>query len=678
MYFGTQYYRPPFPEKEVWERDIKHIKALNFNVVKLWAVWNWIERKPNNFNFSELDELVSICEKHDLKVIINTIPEGAPYWTAIGYEDAFYRTADGHKVDYSGAPNMPSAGWPGLCQDSQRALELICRFINKTAAYFEANDTVIAIDVWNEPHLEPMFDYSGQLLCYCEHSIRKFISWLQKRYGKLEELNNSWFRKYTSWDQVMPPSRFGTSADMMDWRRFWLYNIADWLKERVSAARRGAPGKIIQSHAACSAYMGAQNEGGLGNELGDEFLLAKEVDVFGFSSFPLRSIMEDHIIEHMINAEIIAESSREKLFYQVELQGGAFKGGLLGSLVPSAEDIRQWNLNVIASGGKGVIYWQYSPEPAGMESPGFGLVNANSSDTPRSLSAADCARRFNQKYLTEAKRVLPQNGIYLSRTSDLLTYAVREETKYNHSFKGIYKILLDRGIPVRFIHEDYLDKIMSEKLKALYLPMTLALSDKEKALLIKFAYDGGTLIVEGCTGMYNENGKMDMSFSFLHSLFGMENIGIAAIKEEHLYTKLLNDSKSFGCMYYRQLFEKADDKCKVIAYFSDNRPAALMKIFGKGRVLWLAGFAGIEYNSTRHKQTGDFIASMFKATGYSEIEVMDTQDMLVRLLEDCDYYYIVAVNHSNNIKKLTLKIKEGGTVKATIKAKDGEIIKVTK
>lgn len=678
MYFGTQYYRPPFPEKEVWERDITHIKALNFNVVKLWAVWNWIEKKPNNFNFSELDELVSICEKHDLKVIINTIPEGAPYWTATGYEDAFYRTADGHKVDYSGAANMPSAGWPGLCSDSQRALELICRFINKTAAYFEANDTVIAIDVWNEPHLEPMFDYSGQLLCYCEHSIRRFISWLQKRYGKLEELNNSWFRKYTSWDQVMPPSRFGTSADMIDWRRFWLYNLADWLKERVSAAKRGAPSKIIQSHTAFSAYMGAQNEGGLGNELGDEFLLAKTVDVFGFSSFPLWLMGEDHVIGHLINAEIIAEASREKPFYQVELQGGAGKAGFLGGLVPSAEDIRQWNLNVIAAGGKGVIYWQYLPEPAGMESPGFGLVNSDGSDTPRSLSAGDCASKFSQKYLTEAKRVLPQNGIYLSRTSDLLSYASREETKYNNSFKGIYKILFDRGIPVRFVHEDYLDKIISEELEVLYLPMTLALSDKEKALLIKFAYDGGTLIVEGCTGMYNENGKMDMSFSFLHSLFGMENINIEAIKEEHLYAKLLNDTGSLGCMYYRQLFEKNDDECKVTARFSDNQPAALMKTFGKGRILWLAGFVGAEYNSTKHEQTGDFVSSMFKATGYSAIEVLDAQGMLVRLLEDSCYYHIIAVNHSDNTKKMIVKMRGGSMVEAQIKAKDGKIIKVAK
>ena len=247
MYFGTQYYRPPFPYKEYWRRDIEHIRKLNFNVVKLWAVWNWIEPVPNQFDFSELDELVGICRKNGLKVIINTIPEGAPYWTAKGFEDSFYKTADGEILYYSGAANLPSAGWPGLCPDSEEALRLMCNFIYEVCKHYSGDDTVFCIDVWNEPHLEPMFDYSNRLLCYCSHSQEKFRKWLKEKYFSLDNLNNAWFRKYVSWDQVEAPRRFGTAADMMDWRRFWLYNLADWLKCRVDAARKGSPGKLVQT-----------------------------------------------------------------------------------------------------------------------------------------------------------------------------------------------------------------------------------------------------------------------------------------------------------------------------------------------------------------------------------------------------------------------------------------------
>ena len=75
MYFGAQYYRPPFPDRTCWERDFLNMKQLGFHVVKLWAVWNDIERKPDHFVFDDLDRLTELAGKNGLKVIINTIPE---------------------------------------------------------------------------------------------------------------------------------------------------------------------------------------------------------------------------------------------------------------------------------------------------------------------------------------------------------------------------------------------------------------------------------------------------------------------------------------------------------------------------------------------------------------------------------------------------------------------------
>ena len=38
MYYGAQYYRPPFPGGECWQRDFENMQALGFTCVKLWAV----------------------------------------------------------------------------------------------------------------------------------------------------------------------------------------------------------------------------------------------------------------------------------------------------------------------------------------------------------------------------------------------------------------------------------------------------------------------------------------------------------------------------------------------------------------------------------------------------------------------------------------------------------------
>jgi hypothetical protein len=36
------------------------MKTLDFNTVKLWAVWSWSERRPGEFYFDDLDELVAL------------------------------------------------------------------------------------------------------------------------------------------------------------------------------------------------------------------------------------------------------------------------------------------------------------------------------------------------------------------------------------------------------------------------------------------------------------------------------------------------------------------------------------------------------------------------------------------------------------------------------------------
>ena len=61
MRYGSQYFRPPHPAKENWQKDMQNMHTLGFNTVKLWAVWNTIERTEGSFDFSDLDELVRIA-----------------------------------------------------------------------------------------------------------------------------------------------------------------------------------------------------------------------------------------------------------------------------------------------------------------------------------------------------------------------------------------------------------------------------------------------------------------------------------------------------------------------------------------------------------------------------------------------------------------------------------------
>lgn len=680
VYFGAQYYRPPFPDRTCWERDFLNMKQLGFHVVKLWAVWNDIEREQDHFVFDDLDRLTELAGKNGLKVIINTIPEGAPYWLYEAYPDCLYETVEGKKITMGGPANLPTGGWPGLCMDNPEVSDLVCNFIFRTAEHYRDNSSVIILDVWNEPHLEPMFDYKNELLCACGASIRAFRDWLKVRYGSLERLNEAWFRRYSDWEEIVPPPRFGTYTDMMDWRRFWLYNLAGWLKRRVEAARRGAPGKLIQTHSASADYMGASSNGALGIELSDEFLLAREVDVFGLSSFPkwlMGETKRDYDLSHLLQSEIICAASREKVFYQAELQGGAGVPGFLAHKVPKREDIRIWNWNTIAAGGKGVVYWQYAPEPAGMESPGFGLTGFNGENTERSLEAGRCAKLFEAYELDRSRPVPAINGIYLSRNADLLLFAAgAQEEKYAHSIYGVFKSCTEGGIPVRFVHGDYMESAWEEGLRVLYVPMSLSLSDEEQSRILEFAGMGGRVVLEAAAGLYSEMGEISAGGSsspcpMLEAAFGAEEISLDAGDGE---IPVLDKVGAVLCegLYYRQTMKAA--RGKVTGWFEDGTPAMAEVEYGKGVIRWTGTFPGAAVKDAGSRAAAEFIQKQFKAEGYSLFSVLEAPELIVRLLQTENGPVMAVVNQTPENRPLFAREWTGKEWSLEVPGYDGVLL----
>ncbi|MDD4850514.1 MAG: beta-galactosidase [Gemmiger sp.] len=669
MYYGAQYYRPPFPNQDCWQRDMENMRKLGFTCVKLWAVWNWIEREPGCFCFEDLDALVGLAKQNGLAVILNTIPEGAPYWTDAGNKNDLYRTADGQVVEYGGPANLPTAGWPGHCMDDDAFAGLVSNFIEQTARHFRQEKAVVCIDVWNEPHLEPMFDYRENMLCYCPHSVEKFRNWLQKKYSSIEALNTAWYRTYRDWNEVTPPPRFGTWADMLDWRKFWLDNMRRWLDLRVAACRRGAPDIKVQTHVAYSGILGNAGEGGLGNELGDEFSLARGVDVFGLSSFPLWLMGKDHIYRHFMHNAMVAEAAHGKPFYQVELQGGAGKPGLLGGQVPTARDVALWNWNTVVAGGKGSVYWQYAPEPAGLESPGFGLTGFLGENTPRSLSAGKCAAEFTACPALENAHSAPiLNAVYVSRSSDLLCFSAGKlEKLYAGGLSGAFRAAYQKSIPIRFFHQDEIDELPTSGIATLYVPMPLVLSAHEAEKMQQFAKAGGTLVCEACPGLYREDGLLEQNATVLKKLFGLRHVEIEAIPDgEQVHAIWHGNGECFSGQLYRQVV-KEKSGVNILAKFEDGTPAVTEYICGKGRAVWIGTYPAYRFEQSKDPAAADAITRWMQPQGYSILRRLSSTRVmqddislapLVRLLETEDEWILAAVNHTKLPVSITAEFAE--------------------
>jgi beta-galactosidase GanA len=659
--FGTQYYRPPFPDRNAWSADLDLIVASGMNTVKLWAVWSWIERTAGFYYFEDLDELMELCRAKGLQVVINVIPEGSPYWLERLHPDARYRSHDGLVLEFSGAANMPSGGWPGLCRDKAEVANLANRFLKEVARRYGSHPNLIALDVWNEPHIDPAFDYPDKIFCYCEFSKRKFVDWLKQKYESVEVINRTWYRAYAGWEDITAPTRFGTYPDMIDWRLFWLENHANWLAERVQAVKEIAPETLAMTHVPFSGYFGGSGKGGLGQTLTDEFLLAQKVEQFGLTSFP-KWLMQNDFVQHLMNVELVAAAACGKPFWQSELQSGGGLWGAYGSSVASAEEIRLWNWGALAGGAKGIMYWQWKPEPSGMESPGFGLTELDGQLSVRTKAAQSVARRVSDAEGLETATLLrPVNGIYVSRTSALFTFAAgRSDALYAESLYGVYQAFFDEGIPVRFIHGDQLRDSCGAELKTLYVPAALALSPDELDNLIAFVMGGGTLVVEACTGLFDHTGLLQPRSPLFEEAGGLKNQVVDSLDRlEVTWADSGQTKKGFSGRYYRQTFNFREKDVEVLASFENGEPAVCLRRSGKGTIVWIGTLCSIA-GQTRFTEERPMTKWAVR-NGYTEIQSLCVpQNTFLRLFRSENASFgLIAINYNMEPVEVRVEAQNG-------------------
>lgn len=406
--------------------------------------------------------------------------------------------------------------------------------------------------------------------------------------------------------------------------------------------------------------------------------------MFGLSSFPKWLMGREHIYRHLLHNEMISEAAHGKVFYQVELQGGAGKPGLLGGEVPDARDVKLWNWNTILAGGKGSMYWQYAAEPAGIESPGFGLTGFLGENTERSLAAGEMARYFINSGMDNAKKVPAVNAIYVSRKTDVLCFSAdKKEEMYAGSLSGVFQAAYRRSIPIRFFHEDFLDELPESGIRFLYLPMLLSISAKEIEAFKRFVEAGGTLVAEAGVGLYSDHGVLNENQAALRELFGLEHREIQGLPDwgdVELFDQ--ENGHVYTGRFYRQVVVPGSD-CIVKARFADGEAAITERSAGAGKAVWIGSYLGYPYEKKHEKSTGELLTSYMNPAGYEALESIEVSaaesDLplapVVRLLADGEKRFLLVVNHTEKPAEIRVKAKgESKCFTIHLEASEGTVI----
>lgn len=594
---GFQYYRAPTPLQKNWASDLKKLREDGFNTVKYWLQWRWNEPEEGVFDFSDVDALMDLAAENGLKVVLNIILDVAPVWL-------FERFSDAHMITNSGEKLLPRAteyrqigGAPGPCLHHPEATALRMRFVEQCAARYADHPALWVWDVWNEPELsvgikrEPLVP---DLLCYCEHSIGRFRTWLEKKYGTISGLNARWGRNYRSFAQAEAPRRRGTTADMIDWRLFFNDTITEDYRLRVEAVKRFDGAHPVMCHTVPPPLFNGVSC------CSDDFALGRIGDMFGNS-----------VGSSALASNILRSAVRDKDIINSEVHA-VYGSSLNGFHRPDFNDMLRHIFIPMTNGVKGWLFWQYRPEILGSESPAWGSVDLKGRDTPwhRDLKEILGFLKRHETLILADRPHRGKVGICLSKRSEIYSWIATHGTEvYDQSLQGVYSLLRRSNLSIEFFTDEELETCKLSGFELVWFPAAFCMTPEQTAAVADYTAQGGTAVFEAFAGMINLDtglhedtlpgcGLAELSGVELDSVFST-----AMIENAYDWKLVMNvDSDEISMRMgeipmkgakYLLRYSYAD--AEVLAEFSDGTPAVFRRKNGAGSVVQIATLFGAAY-----------------------------------------------------------------------------------
>ena len=590
MNLGTQYYRAPFPESQYWEDDLARMRDAGLNTVQLWVVWGWIEPAPDEFRFDDYDRLVELAGEKGLGVVLSTIAAIHPYWIHREVPDSEMVDHMGRKVVSSNRGECHFGLTPGGCTDHPGVWRRMEHFLKTVAERYRKVDHLRGWDAWNELRWNVQSD---GLVCFCDHTVRAFRSWLEEEHGSLDGLNRNWKRRYASWKDVSPgklPNRPFT--EMMAFEHFITVRANRLGKARCDTIKAVDPDRPVTVHAGQPCPLWAGNAENHPVNRGNDWGFADQLDGIGCSSFPKWQGMDD--ADFGIRVEFVKSAARDKRVWLSEVQGGRAAHGFTVHEPVDALSQQRWIWNGFACGADTILFWCWRDEVFGRESGGFGLTGADglAGDRLEAMKKTGALLEKHEDLLTAYEPCRPEVGVLFSPQTYYLNWALEGSAgRAATALRGYMRALVRLSIPVTVVEEDHLEAL--DDLRILFLPRLLVTSPEMEDALEDFVRNGGTLVCESECGAFDRAGLYRYPQDrFLQRLAGVREVGRRTLTEENLHAAL--DGRGLTLAAAQWLTPWLVPEGEVWCEHPDG--ALLVRVpAGKGTVVLIGSYLGDAY-----------------------------------------------------------------------------------
>ena len=611
-YYGTQYYRAPTPLPDVWEEDLRRAKAMGLGYIQLRMQWRWHERREGEFCFDDSDRLFELAADAGLSVVVKFMLETAPAWLFRKYccqriaPDGLPIVAGSHSAYYVGG------WWP--CFENPDVRCEAERFIQIVTQRYRKRENLLLFNAWNELNSSPVGD------CACPSCRDRYRNWLKDSFKTIEALNGAYGKAWGKFSEIDPPARYEDYAELYLWRLFRAEEMSDrlrWVTQCIKAEDSVHPVMAHVSHV-----------NGIGDILCatvDDRDLAGQVDFLGASlSMDGNGVRTSYPCWPFFCNDSMRSVSPYYWIHEV------YTNNFNWDTPYTADDIRTHVWACLASGARGMTYWQFRAERLGSESNACGIIDVDGRDNDRSEEVSRIGAILEEigSELATLSPGAAKVAIVYDLQSDIvsrleetnqgnLNYNIYQpgimDYRYKRSIQGIYQHFLEAGYMIDFVYSREIEKIADYQ--TVFLPYMIVMDDHKAHVLRDFVREGGSLISDASPGLRLENTWVSRTCPGhgLDEVFG-------AVETRRIVnastTARLDFDDCHLAIQKNIIAELIPTTADVTARWSNGAPALTKNKFGRGQAILCGLCPGIaKYNEPDSEEVTEFIQFLLGLAG---------------------------------------------------------------
>ena len=569
--YGGDYNPNQWP-REIWDEDMRMFRDARINSATI-NVFSWAKIQPaeDQYNFSELDDMVDMLSRENYEIVLATSTGALPAWMAAKYPEV-------ERTDYEGRHHK-FGHRHNACPNSPVFQKYSAALAGKLAERYGSNPQVKCWHISNE--------YGGE--CYCENCAGAFREWLQKKYGTLEELNKAWNMEFWGhtiydWEEIVLPNALGEGIGTektafagisIDYRRFNSDSmLANFMAERDAIREYDKETPITTN--LMGTYKGL-----------DYFKWAKEMDIVSWDNYP----RYDTPWSHTAMCHDLMRGLKDAPFMLMEQTPSQQNWQPYNSLKRPGQ-MRAQSYQTLAHGADTIQFFQLRRSVGACEKFHGAVIEHVGTENTRVFREV---KQLGEE-LEKLGGILPGsvNEAQVGVVFDWDNYWALEYTSgpsvdltYVPHIHEYYRYFYDRNIAVNMVPVD----ADFSKYKLIVAPVLYMVKDGMAQALEAFVEKGGTLVLTYMSGIVGQSDNVHLGGypGPLRRLAGVWVEEIDALAPEQFNQVVMDSGESCKCGLVCELMhlEGAESLGTYGDDFYKGMPAVTRNSYGKGHVYYV-------------------------------------------------------------------------------------------